>query len=56
MTVPRPLSTPSTPIAMAFLEGEGLDKKIESGPLKLKDALETATGQQPCGRLRQKQV
>ena len=43
-------------IAMAFLEGEGLDKKIESGPLKLKGALETATGQQPCGRLRQKQV
>jgi serine/threonine protein kinase len=29
-------------IAMAFLEGEGLDKKIESGPLKLKDALDFA--------------
>ena len=29
-------------IAMAFLEGEGLDKGIEAGPLKLKDALETA--------------
>ena len=29
-------------IAMAFLEGEGLDKKIEAGPLKLKDALEIA--------------
>jgi Tol biopolymer transport system component/predicted Ser/Thr protein kinase len=27
-------------IAMAFLEGEGLDKKIEAGPLKLKDALD----------------
>ncbi len=27
-------------IAMTFLEGEGLDKKIESGPLKLKDALD----------------
>ena len=29
-------------IAMAFLEGEGLDKKIEAGPLKLKDALDVA--------------
>ena len=29
-------------IAMAFLEGEGLDKKIEAGPLTLKDALEIA--------------
>ena len=29
-------------IAMAFLEGEGLDKKIEAGPLKLKDALDPA--------------
>ena len=29
-------------IAMAFLEGEGLDKKIEAGPLKLKDALDIA--------------
>ena len=29
-------------IAMAFLEGEGLDKKIEVGPLKLKDALHIA--------------
>ena len=28
--------------AMAFLEGEGLDKKIETGPLKLKDALDIA--------------
>ena len=27
---------------MAFLEGEGLDKKIEAGPLKLKDSLEIA--------------
>ncbi len=27
---------------MAFLEGQGLDKKIEAGPLKLKDALEIA--------------
>ena len=27
-------------IAMAFLEGEGLDKKIETGPLKLKEALD----------------
>ena len=27
---------------MAFLEGEGLDKKIEAGPLKLKDALDIA--------------
>ncbi len=30
----------ATFIAMAFLEGEGLDKKIEAGPLKLKDALD----------------
>jgi len=29
-------------IGMAFLEGEGLDKKIEAGPLKLKDALDVA--------------
>ena len=29
-------------IAMAFLEGEPLEKKIEAGPLKLKDALEFA--------------
>ena len=29
-------------IAMAFLEGEGLDKKIEAGPLKLKDTLDIA--------------
>ena len=29
-------------IAMAFLEGEPLEKKIEAGPLKLKDALEIA--------------
>ena len=29
-------------IAMAFLEGEGLDKKIETGPLKLKNALDIA--------------
>ncbi len=29
-------------IAMALLEGEPLEKKIEAGPLKLKDALETA--------------
>ncbi|MDA1313363.1 MAG: serine/threonine-protein kinase [Acidobacteria bacterium] len=29
-------------IAMAFLEGEGLDKKIEEGPLQLKDALDIA--------------
>ena len=29
-------------IAMAFLEGEGLDEKIEAGPLKLKDALDIA--------------
>ena len=29
-------------IAMAFLEGESLDKKIEAGPLKLKDALDIA--------------
>ncbi len=29
-------------IAMAFLEGEPLEKKIEAGPLKLKDALDIA--------------
>ena len=29
-------------IAMAFLEGEGLDKRIEAGPLKLKDVLDLA--------------
>ena len=29
-------------IAMAFLEGDGLDKKIEAGPLKVKDALDVA--------------
>ena len=29
-------------IAMAFLEGEPLEKKIEAGPLKLKDALDAA--------------
>jgi Tol biopolymer transport system component/predicted Ser/Thr protein kinase len=29
-------------IAMAFLEGEGLDKKIEAGPLTLKDSLDIA--------------
>ena len=29
-------------IAMAFLEGEPLEKKIEAGPLKLKDALDRA--------------
>ncbi len=29
-------------IAMAFLEGEPLEKKIESGPLKLKEALDIA--------------
>ena len=29
-------------IAMAFLEGESLDKKIETGPLKLRDALDIA--------------
>jgi serine/threonine-protein kinase len=29
-------------IAMAFLEGDGLDKKIESGPLNFKDALDLA--------------
>ena len=29
-------------IAMAFLEGEGLDKKIEAGPLKIEDALDIA--------------
>ena len=29
-------------IAMAFLEGESLDKKIEAGPLKLKEALDIA--------------
>ncbi len=37
-------------IAMAFLEGEGLEKKIEAGPLKLADvldlALQTAQGLQ----------
>ena len=37
-------------IAMAFLEGEGLDKKIEAGPLKLQDvlriAIQTAQGLQ----------
>jgi serine/threonine protein kinase len=27
---------------MAFLEGEGLDKKIEAGPLKLNEALDIA--------------
>ncbi len=27
-------------IAMAFLEGEPLEKKIEAGPLKLKDAID----------------
>ena len=32
----------ATFIAMAFLEGEGLDKKIEAGPLKLTDALDIA--------------
>ncbi len=31
-----------TYIAMAFLEGEPLEKKIEAGPLKLKDALDIA--------------
>ena len=31
-----------TYIAMAFLEGEPLEKKIEAGPLKLKDALDFA--------------
>lgn len=30
-------------IAMAFLEGEALDKRIEAGPLKLNDALDIAT-------------
>ena len=30
-------------IAMAFLEGEALDKKIEAGPLTLKDALAIGT-------------
>ena len=34
-------------IAMAFIEGEVLEKKIEAGPLKLKDALETPTGTSP---------
>ncbi len=29
-------------IAMAFLEGDGLDKKIESGPLNFEDALDLA--------------
>ena len=29
-------------ITMAFLEGEGLDKRIEAGPLKLKDVLDIA--------------
>ena len=29
-------------IAMAFIEGDGLEKKIEAGPLKLKDALAAA--------------
>ena len=29
-------------IAMAFIEGESLEKKIEAGPLKLKDALDIA--------------
>ena len=29
-------------IAMAFIEGQGLDKKIEAGPLKLKTALDIA--------------
>ena len=29
-------------IAMAFIEGEPLEKKIEAGPLKLKDALDIA--------------
>ncbi len=29
-------------ISMAFLEGEPLEKKIEAGPLKLKDALDFA--------------
>ena len=29
-------------IAMAFIEGESLEKKIEAGPLKLKDALDAA--------------
>ena len=29
-------------IAMAFIEGESLDQKIEAGPLKLKDALDSA--------------
>ena len=30
-------------IAMAFIEGESLEKKIEAGPLKLADALSIAT-------------
>ena len=36
-------------IAMAFLEGEGLDTRIEAGPLKLKDASSsiTRTGERP---------
>ena len=29
-------------IAMAFIEGDSLDQRIEAGPLKLKDALDTA--------------
>ncbi len=29
-------------IAMAFIEGDSLDQKIEAGPLKLNDALDTA--------------
>ena len=29
-------------IAMAFIEGDSLEKKIETGPLKLKDALDAA--------------
>ena len=29
-------------IAMAFIEGEPLEKRIEAGPLKLKDALDIA--------------
>ena len=29
-------------IAMAFIEGDSLEKKIEAGPLKLKDALDAA--------------
>ena len=34
-------------IAMAFLEGEALDKKIEAGPLTLKDALAIGTQTAP---------